>query len=82
MSLNIPLQLNGTPIQDLGPEFVKSAELDRDRGLILPTIRDNVDFNNFYSTEYISSQLSEIMLILIIFILRNIYLEYIIKMLF
>ena len=54
MSLNIPLQLNGTPIQDLGPEFVKSAELDRDRGLILPTIRDNVDFNNFYTTEYIS----------------------------
>lgn len=54
MSLNIPLQLNGTPIQDLGPEFVKTAELDRDRGLILPTIRDNVDFNNFYTTEYIS----------------------------
>jgi hypothetical protein len=54
MSLNIPLQLNGTPIQDLGPEFVKTAEIDRSRGLILPTIRDNVDFNNFYTTEYIS----------------------------
>lgn len=54
MSLNIPLQLNGTPIYELGSEFVKTQELDRDRGLIDPTMRDNVDFNNFYTTEYIS----------------------------
>jgi hypothetical protein len=54
MSVNIPLQLNGTPIYDLGSEFVKTQELDRDRGLIDPTMRDNVDFNNFYTTEYIS----------------------------
>ena len=25
MSINIPLQLNGTPIKDLGPEFIKTA---------------------------------------------------------
>jgi len=54
MSINIPLQLNGTPIQELGQEFVKTQEIDRDRGLIDPTIKDNVDFNNFYTTEYIS----------------------------
>jgi len=54
MSVNIPLQLNGTPIQELGTEFVKTQELDRDRGLINPIFRDEVDFNNYYTTEYIS----------------------------
>lgn len=45
MSLEIPLLLNGRSVNNLGSEFDKIADLDRDRGLINPVTRDPPIFN-------------------------------------